>query len=762
MAITFSITTGHVDDDQAPVAYIDPAQPAAFALTIESEQKITLKAPGGDVPGPDEQPLGDPNTYIYVTFPNLLEAADVEALSKQPASGWAFAYFASPFPTLGLMPTADVVIDGKPVTVPLGAVKVSGKPRTGKASVNYYLPRWARDGVAIELPVSAQKPPVAGNKQLKLRVSFDENLVYFTTDPRAPVKNTLRFSISNESSDKIVASSWEEGDRPEFDLCFVYAKNDDDPGYGALTTVGRVTKDTIAVAEIYSHVWTVQPKVAGEVSPHWLLVPDKRVDREVLGVRESASIDFKICDLITELEPGTTLMYLTASIPGYDNHCYTVELKKRRPAAGILHADAHPTIASVGAPVTLTWEPFGVPFAKVSYIENNDEVVQFFPAAVTSCTVKPKARTTYNVIGVNRGDGKGDELGDNWPLDIQVLGPEVTFDLQPKAVYAGDPVTLSWTTKNADKVTIAPGRQGPVEDGPPAGSIVVKPTRDVNAYTVTPMLNGVPGTPIRKIVGIKPKLLFFRTIPAAIRRDVSTQVTLTWAFDDLQTRVSIPFIGDFQSSYNAQARALGRTKYTLVAKSPAPAPEGVDTSTTGEVWLGAYDYNTDVLVRVGASPIAMYMTPPGTYYLPAPKLYVLNGDRTISVIDPASRRVVKTLPIGAPQLGSPLGFYKDRSMDEQGIAPEMVAVVMGRSGSIGNYQWVLLNTRNDSIRETPNGSPKQLRVVTGYGQDGTAVEGDLTTAANAIAAAMYGKPNAVGYVLDPARSSVAFVNYEFE
>jgi hypothetical protein len=585
VTLTLGLVTGFVEG-ATPVAYLGEANELAILLGNTGERPLTLSATG---------------TTITATFGGLFAAADLTLASGDGA--WTGAWAGE---TLTLTATAEVVVGTNAVVkVPVGSVTVGGEARSETLTLecDYTLPALGPDSVSAlpTLAVHAQ-PSTDPTRQLNLNVQFlpGSDVVYRTDNALldAELPNIVSFSISNPAATPLLAAdvAWTTGAAPEFRLWFAYAPDEQHPNWGALTTLERAATMSVSAADAS---WTVDASNAN--AGYWLLEP---VNQAILGAGADASEVFTIGNLVTMLQPGTTLLYLQyRNIPGYDDGLITLPLEKREPAPGILGFWVDQPLAETGNAVTFTWAAFAVDYVVLEWRDPTGTSVRKELRGVTSWPPKdspadaitPTMDTTYTLCAYSRA---GSQLGGDLQQTVTLVdAPSVTSlwaadfmdDVQNYAITSatdGTVVALNWTTANTDAVTLTLGGaeagQPVVGFGPdqpaasaPNGKTIVTVKRGANCFRITPSRGGVPGPPLDVTIVLVP-IVSLSCNPAYLPADYAAHdLTLTWVVDDPDADLVItPQVGDVKGLTQKTVQATVGDSFTLTATNPTTHAQG--------------------------------------------------------------------------------------------------------------------------------------------------------------------------------------------
>ena len=200
--------------------------------------------------------------------------------------------------------------------------------------------------------------------------------------------------------------------------------------------------------------------------------------------------------------------------------------------AQILSFIATPAQIIAGQAVTLTWKTQNADTANIAGIGN--------VTVNGSLTVSPTQTTTYTLTARNNVN---DETS-----SVTVTVASATGGVQlagctanPTSISSGQPSTLSWSSVNADTVSIDPG----VGSVAKTGSVSVNPTQ-TTTYVVTAMGGGASAScSITVTVGALPVISSFTATPSTINAGQSS--TLQWSVQNA-TSVSISSLGTVSAS----------------------------------------------------------------------------------------------------------------------------------------------------------------------------------------------------------------------
>jgi hypothetical protein len=218
--------------------------------------------------------------------------------------------------------------------------------------------------------------------------------------------------------------------------------------------------------------------------------------------------------------------------------------------AQILFFLADPKQILPGQPVNLSWRTLNADTVNISGIGN--------VATSGTLQVSPRTTTTYTLTARN---SVNDETSSvvvsviSVPTQVFVFGCAAT----PSTIRPGQSSTLSWTSVNADSVTIQPG----VGSVAKTGTISVTPAQSTT-YTITAAGGGATSVcSVTVTVGAAvPVIASFTATPASINSGQSS--TLQWSVQNADT-VSITSLGTVAASGTRSVSPTVTTTYTLTA-----------------------------------------------------------------------------------------------------------------------------------------------------------------------------------------------------
>ena len=280
---------------------------------------------------------------IYLNFGQLLD--DASAVAITPAPGWKKAFFTAPSPVWVLTPERNNPLmpqDSLRFTVEVVPV------RPGKATVivDYYK-TGGTGSAGLDLNVAQPHPP----KELRLRFEQtdpSEHVIISRGSPR--IANPISVAITNPSwNQPLVPPDAPKGATPQFMLRIVTGT-----GHGALTTAQLAKDIQVRIGDQYENAWKIEKNDRAD-PPFWTLTPQTH---EVLGTGAAATLQLTFDNVVTELDPGLTPIYLEwKDVPDYLDGSTSLQVQKS-PRVTVAQFETTGTILSFdgGSPeVPFTW-----------------------------------------------------------------------------------------------------------------------------------------------------------------------------------------------------------------------------------------------------------------------------------------------------------------------------------------------------------------------------------------------------------------------
>jgi hypothetical protein len=244
----------------------------------------------------------------------------------------------------------------------------------------------------------------------------------------------------------------------------------------------------------------------------------------------------------------------------------------------IIRFQASPTNIRAGQSSTIDWQ-----------VLNADSVTISSLGAVDSKNgtraVTPTATTQYTLTA--RNSVSQATATTTITVEEQPAAQFLSCSVSPTNIMAGESATITYSTSNADTVTITPG----IGTVPGNGTRVVSPTATTN-YTLTatnargPVTCGLTVTVSAQ--GTVPRIVNFTANPTSIQSGQAS--TLTWTVENATT-VSIATLGTVQLTGSQDVRPTQTTTYVLTA-----------TNNTGTVTANA------TVTVTGAPPVTNPIT----------------------------------------------------------------------------------------------------------------------------------------------------------
>ena len=350
-----SVTVTLLNADGAPTAYASQQNTMTLSLVNQTGALISVQ------PGTPANPPSGAFGFVLYFDAFYADASDAAQLSIT-ADGWEAQYFSGDWAGWVVVATEeqdwdygaalDFTVSGFDPTVQVGTYYLS----LGL----YNLP--GADAVPCSVVVGVANAPVTQNKELYTTVAITltntgnvtDTDVLITKNPDEPVKNSYRLTIANTNLNAALVPSTTPWTDVKFTLAFPYA---DSPGYYALTTVDAADAIQVGIQQDPASGWNAPVKKDG---PVWEITP-KASNKYVLGTGSAAAVTFSIDEVITQLIPGTTELYLQYNnIPGYNDGFLSLLLNKSYPAMKIQSFTAGQTSFSATYPGSntayLNWE----------------------------------------------------------------------------------------------------------------------------------------------------------------------------------------------------------------------------------------------------------------------------------------------------------------------------------------------------------------------------------------------------------------------
>jgi hypothetical protein len=263
----------------------------------------------------------------------------------------------------------------------------------------------------------------------------------------------------------------------------------------------------------------------------------------------------------------------------------------------IVSFNAIPAQIQSGQQSTLTWTIENATSASISPAVGNVD------ARSGSVSVSPTQTTTYTLTATGPTGTLTAQQIVQVTAQPQGAPQIVRFEANPVTIQPGQNSTLSWSTNNADRVTITPG-PGNVQ---PNGSVVVTPSQ-TTTYTLSATNSSTGQTvtaPVTVVVapGNIPQIVVFTANPPVI--DLGTSTKLCWQVNNA-TNISIsPGVGsNLNANDCATVSPQSTTTYTLTATNATGQIQANVTVTVGQLRILAFTADPVFSVQAG-NPVTL-------------------------------------------------------------------------------------------------------------------------------------------------------------
>jgi hypothetical protein len=246
---------------------------------------------------------------------------------------------------------------------------------------------------------------------------------------------------------------------------------------------------------------------------------------------------------------------------GNTYYCVAWNVAKQSNPAPTCTLSADPHAIQTGATSTLTWTTTNADTVSIDHgvgsVSQNGNT-----------TVGPTATTTYTLTAV--GSGGQVTCHDTVTVSNQPPAPRCTLNADPSTIDKGDSSTLTWTTENANTISIDTGI-GSVSAN---ASTTVSPTSNTT-YTLTAVGNGgtvsCPATVTVRTSGSNLSCDSFKSNKSLVNKDES--FTLSWNTTGANSVSINQGIGSVSVDGSKSTSINDDTKFTLTAT------DGTDTVT---------------------------------------------------------------------------------------------------------------------------------------------------------------------------------------
>ena len=410
----------------------------------------------GDVVPPEQLPPTGQQTLLYLDLSALQLGDAAWKLLKPAATGWNCV----PYPddqVIGMSPSAAGVQlqSGTPLNIHLIGFELDKAPpsQTPQLSVTYYNVPGVTSGNTSwtsNFTVAVQNSP-SGDKDLTqvLDVSLASNIVINSFDPKRTVKNKLTLEFKQTAQNIGVPA----GPDTLFTVSFVYGKDSDKFGYGALTDVTNA-RNIKPIKGDNADQWQPTSNTDAE-SPNWTLQPPDGVPIAGSGVQ--AVVSWSFAPIVTTYQPGPTVMLVQyKNVPGYQDGVFTLLLNKI-PHVVVHNVSVTPQPAFLDkngqAQVTVSWN--------AEYATSLQLTQNFDPSDVTN-NDPPQAPATLTAQSTSftltaKGPGADIDNVDYFTAQAVALPVINSFIGTPTEIYSGGgphDVKLNWAVDTTGGVSL--------------------------------------------------------------------------------------------------------------------------------------------------------------------------------------------------------------------------------------------------------------------------------------------------------------------
>jgi YVTN family beta-propeller protein len=326
------------DFDQLSCEINNPGAPNTIYITSdESVNKlvltITTNTPGTQFTPGQLVPINEaPNasgSILYLNLSALKLTAEEFNKIECAAQGWQWKLYTPA--SVCLTPTTDITLGNGPgdqINININKFTIGTPPGIANLSlsVDYFRvsPITFMDSLPLTTYFSVLVQAAPGGQHnlhdhISCQLAF-EPYICNSIPGYDPVANSLSFVLKRLVNSVIVPA----GADTLFTLSMVYA--DSKPGYGALTTPQKVINDITVTHGQNASEWIIT-KIADKENPCWTLKPPK--DKPIVGEGTKATVQFDISNIITDFEPGPTIMMVEyKNVEGYNAGSFAILLMK--------------------------------------------------------------------------------------------------------------------------------------------------------------------------------------------------------------------------------------------------------------------------------------------------------------------------------------------------------------------------------------------------------------------------------------------------
>ena len=391
---------------------------------------------------------------------------------------------------------------------------------------------------------------------------------------------------------------------------------------------------------------------------------------------DSVSIDQGIGSVDTDgsmvVSPTETITYtITATGSGGSATDSVIVTVYYPPTVNI---SVNPGAILVGGSATLSWASTS---ADTASIDNGVGSVD----TNGSISVSPSETTTYTIIVTGPGGSATDSVS-----VIVYQPPTVNISADPVTIIVGESTTLSWTSTNADSVSIDQGI-GSVGTN---GSMIISPI-EITTYTITATGQGGTAADSVTVTVYYPPTVNISTNPDAILAGESA--TLSWTSTDATSASISPAIGLVEVDGSRTISPTETTTYTITATGPGG-------SATDSVTVTVYQLPT---VSISASPGAIVLGEPTTLSWTSTNADSVsidqgiggvgtNGSMIISPIETTTYTITATGPGGSATDSVTVTVYTSIPEVNISASPKTIS-----QGGVATLTWTSSNTSSAFI-----------------------------------------------------------------
>ncbi len=357
MSTNFTFTLEN-NQNQASV-FIDHPTTLSLSITYSGDSPFSLTP---------AQPTFPPSqgTTILLEIIQVMSPSEIEAMTLQEKTGWEGKVVKSEGSAFFLItPTRSGSLNnGDSLQFNLEHAQASGDAVTGQVRLAIY------DGRTITSQILQPFNAVGHSNEplINLKTKLEPNDSYtglptepiFYSDvytvpsdasfqPGYPVTSPLLISLAQQGG----GTTQKQAETPQINISMVTTQSEDDPGYGALTSLELAKQVMIRVSDSSNDNWEGGglPQSSHQL-PQWQLTAKKQ---SVFSDGE-AIVTFEIHNLVSNLAPGVTRLNIQVfNVPGFADTIATVLLDKIEPTPKVSDLVFLPTKPIAHGSVQLTW-----------------------------------------------------------------------------------------------------------------------------------------------------------------------------------------------------------------------------------------------------------------------------------------------------------------------------------------------------------------------------------------------------------------------